>query len=105
MILSAFPGTPTGALEILLNITPIEEFLLLRHCEGHTKSLLVGSAMSTELIPLGKQKAMLMFAINQEDSYLYCKCQLTEQGKQRYWRKIWNVKLWIKRMLSDLKAF
>ena len=28
MISSAFPGTPTGALEILLNITPIEEFLL-----------------------------------------------------------------------------
>ena len=28
MILSAFPGTPTGALEILLNITSVEEFLL-----------------------------------------------------------------------------
>ena len=28
MISSAFPGTPTGALEILLNITPIEKFLL-----------------------------------------------------------------------------
>ena len=30
MISSAFPGTPTGALEILLNITPIEEFLLAK---------------------------------------------------------------------------
>ena len=28
MISSAFPGTPTGAMEILINITPIEEFLL-----------------------------------------------------------------------------
>ena len=28
MISSAFPGTPTGTLKILLNITPIEEFLL-----------------------------------------------------------------------------
>ena len=28
MISSAFPGTPTGALEVLLNITPMEEFLL-----------------------------------------------------------------------------
>ena len=27
MFSSAFLGTPTGALEILLNITPIEEFL------------------------------------------------------------------------------
>ena len=28
MISSPYPGTPTGSLEILLNITPIEEFLL-----------------------------------------------------------------------------
>ena len=28
MISSAFPGTPLSALEILLNITPFEEFLL-----------------------------------------------------------------------------
>ena len=28
MISSAFPGTPTGALEILLNTNPIEKFLL-----------------------------------------------------------------------------
>ena len=28
MISLAFPGTPTGALEILLHITPVEEFLL-----------------------------------------------------------------------------
>ena len=34
MISSAFPGTPTGALEILLNITPIEEFLLAEALRG-----------------------------------------------------------------------
>ena len=34
MILSAFPGTPTGALEILLNITPIKEFLLAEAVQG-----------------------------------------------------------------------
>ena len=56
----------------------LEEFLLLRQCEGHTESLLVGSGMSTQLVPLGKQKAMLMFAMRQGNSYLYCKCQLTE---------------------------
>ena len=28
MISSEFPGTPTAALEILLNITPVDEFLL-----------------------------------------------------------------------------
>ena len=30
----AFPSTPTGALEILLNITPIEEFLLAQAMRG-----------------------------------------------------------------------
>ena len=34
MISSAFLGTPTGALEILLNITPIEEFLLTEAVRG-----------------------------------------------------------------------
>ena len=58
MILSAFPGTSTGAPEILLNITPIlRNFYWLRQCEVHTESLLVGSGMSTQLVPLGKQKA------------------------------------------------
>ena len=34
MISSAFLGTPTGVLEILLNITPIEEFLLAEAVRG-----------------------------------------------------------------------
>ena len=37
MILSTFPGTPTGALEILLNITPIEELLLAEAVRGSYK--------------------------------------------------------------------
>ena len=37
IISSAFSGTPTGALEILLNITPIEDWP--KQCEGHTESL------------------------------------------------------------------
>ena len=79
MISSAFPGTPTGALEILLNITPIlRNFYWLRQCEGHTESLLVGTGTSTQLVPLGKRKAILMFAMRQEDSYRCCKCRLTE---------------------------
>ena len=34
MISSGFPGAPTIALEILLNITPIEEFLLAEAVRG-----------------------------------------------------------------------
>ena len=47
IISSAFPGNPTGALEILLNITPIEGILLAEVVRGHAESLLVGSGMST----------------------------------------------------------
>ena len=55
MISSAFPGTPTGALEILLNITPIEEFLLAEAVRGSYRiTKLVGSGMSTQLVRLGK---------------------------------------------------
>ena len=78
MISTAFPGTPTGALKILLNKTPIEEFLMADAGRGHTESLLVGSRMSTQLVPLGKRKVMLMFAMKLEDFYLCSKCQLTD---------------------------
>ena len=57
---SAFPGTSTGAPEILLNITPIlRNFYWLRQCEGHTESLLVGSGMSTQIGSFGKTKSHL----------------------------------------------
>ena len=66
--------------KILLNITPIlRNFYWLRQCEGHTESLLVGSGTSTQLVSFGKnKKAILMFAMRQGNSYLYCKCQLTK---------------------------
>ena len=56
----------------------LEEFLLAEAMRGSYRIMLVGSGMSTQLVPLGKQKAMLMFAMRQGNSYLYCKCQLTE---------------------------
>ena len=37
MISSAFPGTPTGSLELLINITPIKEFLLAEAVRGSYK--------------------------------------------------------------------
>ena len=105
IISSAFPCTPTGALEMWLNITPIEEFLLAEQCEGHAESLLVGSGMSTQLFFFGKRKDILMFAMRQENSYRCCKSQLIELRKQKYSREISHVKLRIKRMLWDLSAF
>ena len=42
MISSAFPGTPTGALEILLNIIPIEEFVLAEAVRGSYRITVIG---------------------------------------------------------------
>ena len=60
------------------NIAHIEEFLSAEAAQESSESLLLGSGMSTQLVPLGKRKAMLMLAMRQEDSYLCCKRQLTE---------------------------
>ena len=58
----SFSWHPTDALEILLYSTllPSTNSYWPRQCEGHTESLFVGSSMLTELVPLGKRKAMLM---------------------------------------------
>ena len=78
MISSAFLGTPTGALEILLNITPIEEFLLAEAVRGAYRITVGGLWHVNQLVPLEKRNAMVMFAMRLENSYLCCKCQLTE---------------------------
>ena len=81
MISSAFDYTPTGLLVLWKYCStwlPLRNSYWLRPCEGHAESLLVGCGLSTQLVPLGKRKAMLMFAIRQEDSYRCCKCQLTK---------------------------
>ena len=79
MISLAFPVTPTGALEILLNITPIEEILLTEAVRGSYKITVSGLWHVNQVGSFGKTKNhMLMFAMRLEDSYLYCKCQLTE---------------------------
>ena len=78
VISSAFPGTPTGALEIFLNITLVEEFLLAEVVRGSYRITVSGLWHVNRVGSFGKSKSMLMFAMRQEDSYLCCKCQLTE---------------------------
>ena len=98
MISSAFPGTSTGAPEILLNITPIlRNFYWLRQCESHTESLLVGSGMSTQLVPLGKQKAMLMFAWGKEILTSTANASWPNKENKGIWEKLWMSKLWTKK--------
>ena len=57
MISSAFPGTPTGALEILLNITPIEEFLSAEAVRGSYRITVSGLWHVNPIGSFGKTKS------------------------------------------------
>ena len=78
MISSPFPGTPTGALQIMLNITFSEKFLFVEAVRGSCRITVSGLWHVKQLVPLGKRNAMLMFAMRLEGSHLCCKCLLTE---------------------------
>ena len=57
MISSVFPGTPTGALELLLNITPIEEFLLAEAVRGSYSITVSGLWHVNPISSFGKTKS------------------------------------------------
>ena len=57
MVSSAFPCTPTGALEILLNITPIEEFLLAEAVRGSYRIIVSGLWHVNQVGSFGKTKS------------------------------------------------
>ena len=57
MILSAFSGTPTGAMEILLNITPIEEFFLAEAVRGSYRITVSGLWHVNRVGSFGKTKS------------------------------------------------
>ena len=57
VISSSFPGTPTVALEILLNITPIEEFLLAEAVRGSHRITYSGLWHANPVGSYGKTKS------------------------------------------------
>ena len=57
MISCAFPGTSTGALEILLSITPIEEFLLAEAARGSYRITVSGLWHVNPIGSFGKTKS------------------------------------------------
>ena len=57
MISSAFPVTPTGAVEILLNITPIEECLLAEAMRGSYRITVSGLLHVNRIGSFGKTKS------------------------------------------------
>ena len=58
MISSAFLGNPTGALEILLNITPFEEFLLDEAVRGSHRITVDGLWHVNRVGSFGKTKCL-----------------------------------------------
>ena len=56
MVSSAFFGTPTGAFKILLNITPVEEFLLAEAVRGSFRITVCGLWRANPVGSLGKAK-------------------------------------------------
>ena len=59
MISSAFPGTSTGALEILLNITPTEKFLLAEAVRGSYRITVSGLWHVNPVGSFGKTKSLV----------------------------------------------
>ena len=57
IVSSAFPGTPTGALEILLNITPSEAFLLAEAAQKSYRITLSGLWHVNPIGSFGKTKS------------------------------------------------
>ena len=57
MISSAFPSTPTGALEMLLNIMPINEFILSEALKGSYRLSRVGLWSDMTIGSTGKTKS------------------------------------------------
>ena len=79
MISSAFPSTPTGALEILLNITSIEEFLSAEAVRESYRITVDGLRHVNRVGSYGKIKSHVDVCIEaRRFLYLCCKCQLTE---------------------------
>ena len=63
MISSAFPVIPNGALEILLNITPIEEFLLAEAVRGSYRITVSGLWHVNRVGSFGKTKSYVYVCI------------------------------------------
>ena len=105
MISSAFPGTPTGALEILLNITPIEEFSLAEAMRRSCRIIISGLWHVNPVGSFGKTKSHVDVCNEARRFLPLLQMPADRIKKTRVLREISNVKLGKKRMLSDLKAF
>ena len=105
MISLAFPGTPTGALKKLLNITPIAEFVLAEAVRGSYRITASGLWHVNRVGFFGKTKSHVDVCNEARRFLSLLQMPADRIKKTKVFREILNVKLWIKRMLSNLKAF
>ena len=100
---SAFPRTP-GALEILLNITPIEKFLLAEAVRGSYRITVSGLWHVNRVDSFRKTKSHVDVCNEARRFLPLVQMPADPIKKAKVFER--NVKLWImKRMLSDLKTF
>ena len=105
MISSGFPCAHTSALKILLNITLIKEFLLAEAARGSYRITVSGLWHVNPVGSFGKMKSQVDVCNEARRFLPLLQMRADRIKKQRYSREISHAKLWIKRMLSDLKTF
>ena len=106
MISSVFPGTPTGALEILLSITPIEEFLLAEAVRGSYRITVSGLWHVNPIGSFGKTKSHVDVC-NEARKFLPLLQMPADQIKKtKAFERNFECQIMDKKnLLSDLKAF
>ena len=104
MISSAFPGTPTVALEILLYITPIEEFLLADAVWGSYRITVSGLGHVNPVGSFGKTKSHVDVC-NEAWRFLpRLQMPLDRIKKAKVFERSFERQIMDKKMLSDLKT-
>ena len=105
MILSAFPGILTGALEILLNITPFAEFLLAEAVRGPYRITVSGLWHANPVGSFGKTKSHVDVC-NEARRFLFFLRMLADRIKKtKVFERNFECQIWKKRMQSHLKVF
>ena len=105
MISSAISDTPTGALEILLNIIPIEEFLLAEAVRESHKITVSGLWHVNPIGSFGKTKSRVDVCNEARKFLALLQMQSYRIKKTKVLNRNFEYQIMDKRMLSDLKAF
>ena len=100
MTSSAFPGIPTGDMQILLNVIPIEDFCSLRQSECHKGLPLINSGMPTLLNLLEKRKLNFMFGMSLEAFSSAAKYRLTEYIKKEILKRNFECQIMDRKILE-----